>query len=548
MLYNTWAMSPDLSADQSVRANDEQATAKRAALLNLPYQDSRGWSQQAELFSDILPVAEMYQLHAVPVSMDSGRMAFAITTTTPQPNMSKLRGRFPEYHVSFVLITESGFKELMLRHDPPKVVHYDDIAIKTEGQSDTLESVSATLETVKSDDILDYLITQADKLSASDIHLENEKDFVRMRFRVDGTLHTIGRLSKDKYRQLNSSVAVRANISVASPEPQTGHLNHEFALPGGGHKTLNMRIETVPTDHGQDSVIRLFSIERELMKLEALGLSDRHRAEIDELIRHPHGLALVVGPTGSGKTTTLYSILDQLNQSTRKIITLEDPVEYNFDGVTQIPVRAKSGDTSFADELRAVLRLDPDVIMVGEIRDVDTAKTALQAALTGHLVLSTFHAADSVAALMRLLDTIGDNPLFANALRLVVAQRLVRRLDDATKQPYQPDERLREELAQVINTLPEGMERPDINQIQLFNPGKSEAVPFGYVGRMMLAEQLPITPAIQTLLRTDPSKVKPDDIRAVAQGEGMMSMLQDGVLKAIAGQTSIEEVYRVVDV
>jgi type II secretory ATPase GspE/PulE/Tfp pilus assembly ATPase PilB-like protein len=308
-----------------------------------------------------------------------------------------------------------------------------------------------------------------------------------------------------------------------------------------------MRIETVPTDHGQDSVIRLFSIERELMKLEALGLSERHKAEMDEIIRHPHGLVLVVGPTGSGKTTTLYSILDQLNQSTRKIVTLEDPVEYNFDGVTQIPVRAQSGDSSFADELRAVLRLDPDVIMVGEIRDIDTAKTALQASLTGHLVLSTFHAADSVAALMRLLDTIGTNPLFSNALRLVVAQRLVRRLDDATKQPYQPDERLRQELEKVINSLPEGVERPDLNQAQLYNPGTSEASPFGYTGRMMLAEQLPITPAIQDLLRADPSKVKPEDIRAAAQAEGMTNMLQDGVLKALAGQTSIEEVYRVVD-
>ena len=541
-------MPPDLSADQSVRDSDEQSTAKRAGLLGLAYQDSRGWTEQVELLGDILPVDDMYGLHAVPISVDSGRMTFAITTATPQPNMTKLRSRFPEYHVNFVLISESGFKELMRRHDPPKSVHYDDIDIKTEGQSDTLEVVSATLETVKSDDILDYLITQADKLSASDIHLENEKDFVRMRFRVDGTLHNIGRLSKDKYRQLNSSVAVRANISVASPDPQTGHLNHEFAYPDGSHKTLNMRIETVPTDHGQDSVIRLFSIDRELMKLEALGLSQRHRTEIDELIRHPHGLVLVVGPTGSGKTTTLYSILDQLNQPTRKIITLEDPVEYNFDGVTQIPVRAKSGDTSFADELRAVLRLDPDVIMVGEIRDVDTAKTALQAALTGHLVLSTFHAADAVAALMRLLDTIGDNPLFANALRLVVAQRLVRRLDDSTKQPYQPDERLRGELQAVIDGLPEGVDRPDLSQIQLFQPGKSETVPFGYVGRMMLAEQLPITPRVQALLRDDPAKVRPEDIKAAAQAEGMTTMLEDGVLKALAGQTSIEEVYRVVDI
>lgn len=538
----------DSQADQEVRANDEIATSRRAGLLSLRYQDSRGWSQQVELLKDTLSVQEMYDYHAVPVLIDTGRMTFAITTATPQPMMQQLRSRFPDYHIGFVLISESGFKELMLRHDPPAQVHYDNIDIKTEGQSETLDQVSKTLESVRSDDILDYLITQADRLGASDIHFENEKDKVRMRFRVDGTLHAIATLSKDKYRQLNSSLAIRANISVASPEPQTGHLTHEFKL-AGGDKTLNMRIETVATSHGQDAVVRLFSINRELMKLESLGLSSTHQAELDEIIRHPHGLVLAVGPTGSGKTTTLYSILDQLNQPTRKIVTLEDPVEYNFDGVTQIPVRASSGDQSFADNLRAVLRLDPDVIMIGEIRDVDTARTALQAALTGHLVLSTFHAANASAALTRMLDTIGDNPLFAGALRLVIAQRLVRRLDAETKQPYVADERLSQEIRQVVESLPEGVERPDIGgQITLFRPGSSAAAPFGYIGRVMLAEQLRITPQIQDILRLDPAKVDSADIEKVASEQGMLSLLQDGVLKALSGLTSIEEVYQAVDI
>src|SRR5690606_35517422 len=157
----------------------------------------------------------------------------------------------------------------------------------------------------------------------------------------------------------------------------------------------------------------------------------------------PTGLVLVVGPTGSGKTTTLYSMLNSLNNEERKIITIEDPVEYQFEGVTQIPVHSKSGqETGFAEKLRATLRLDPDIVMVGEIRDMDTARTALQAALTGHLVLSTFHAASSAAALTRIADILGENPLFVSAIRLVMAQRLVRRLDDATKQPYTPDENI----------------------------------------------------------------------------------------------------------
>lgn len=535
-------------ADQEVRASDEAATARRAGLLNLTYQDSRGWSGQVELLKDILSVPDMKSLHVVPVELNTGRMTLAITTATAQPILQQMRARFPEYHLNFLLISESGFKELMLRHDPPEAVHYDDINIQTEGASQTLEEVSRTLETVRPDDILDYLITQAERLHASDIHFENEKDSVRMRFRVDGTLHAIARLSKDKYRQLSGALAIRANVSVAAPEAQTGHLTQEFDLAGGGHKTLNMRIETVPTTHGQDAVLRLFSIDRELMKLESLGLSEQHKAEIDELIRHPHGLVLAVGPTGSGKTTTLYSILERLNQSTRKIITLEDPVEYNFEGVTQIPVKANSGDQSFADNLRAVLRLDPDVIMIGEIRDVDTARTALQAALTGHLVLSTFHAVNAAAALTRMLDTIGDNPLFAGALRLVLAQRLVRRLDDATKQPYLADERLSQEITKVLSEMPDGIARPDISGgITLFSPGISAEAPFGYVGRMMIAEQLKITPQIQALLRQDPAKVDAEAIQKIAQEQGMLTLLQDGVLKALAGLTSIEEVYQNVD-
>lgn len=534
-------------ADQTVRQNDEQATAQRARLLGLNYIDSRQWSAQVGLITDVLSITEMTNLHAIPIHFDTNRLEFAITISTPQTSMKQLRGRFPDYNLSFSIISEAGYKELMLRHDPPQEVHYDDISIKTEGASETLESVSRTLETVRSDDILEYLITQAQALGASDIHFENEKRHVRMRFRVDGTLHAIAQLSKEKYKQLSSSIAVRSNISVNAPEPQTGHLSQEFKSPDGAVSTLNMRIETAPSAHGQDAVIRLFNLNRELMRLDNLGLSDSLRNELQHIVEHPHGMVLVVGPTGSGKTTTLYSLLDQLNTPTRKIVTLEDPVEYDFEGVTQIPVKTRSEDTSFADRLRAVLRLDPDVIMIGEIRDLDTARTALQAALTGHLVLSTFHASNAASALTRMLDVIGQNPLFANAIRLVLAQRLVRQLDDATKQPYEPDERIRSEIHEIINSLPEGVERPNLDQLQLYHPGSSESAPFGYTGRLMIAEQLRLTPEIQSILRRGPNAVSTYEIHELARKQGMVSLMQDGVLKALAGKTAIEEVFRTVD-
>jgi type II secretory ATPase GspE/PulE/Tfp pilus assembly ATPase PilB-like protein len=267
---------------------------------------------------------------------------------------------------------------------------------------------------------------------------------------------------------------------------------------------------------------------------------------VNDIIAHPTGMVLVVGPTGSGKTTTLYSIINTLNTPERKIITLEDPVEYNMPGIVQIPVTGQLDNQNFAEKLRAVLRLDPDVVMVGEIRDQDTAKTALQGALTGHLVLSTFHAAGAAAALTRMLDMVGINPLFSSAMHLIMSQRLVRRLDDSTKQAYQPDEAMKKQLQAVIDGLPPGIEKPDINQITLYKPGCSAANPFGYSGQLALREQLVMTPGVQELLRLPPGQITTDALQDKAVSEGMKTMLQDGVLKALAGLTTLEEVYRVV--
>jgi type II secretory ATPase GspE/PulE/Tfp pilus assembly ATPase PilB-like protein len=292
--------------------------------------------------------------------------------------------------------------------------------------------------------------------------------------------------------------------------------------------------------------MRLFTLQLELLKLDNLGLSGREREVVNDIIQHPTGMVLIVGPTGSGKTTTLYSLINTLNSPERKIITLEDPVEYFMEGVVQIPVHGDSNASGFAEKLRAVLRLDPDVVMVGEIRDQDTAKTALQSALTGHLVLSTFHAGSAAAALTRMLDFIGVNPLFASAIHLIMAQRLVRVLDDATKQPYQPDDGLKAQLKTVIDTLPPGVERPDANQITLYKPGSSDAVPFGYTGQTPLREQMQMTPGIQQLLKLPPNQITTDMLEKKAIEDGMITMLQDGVLKAIAGTTTLEEVYRVV--
>jgi type II secretory ATPase GspE/PulE/Tfp pilus assembly ATPase PilB-like protein len=239
-------------------------------------------------------------------------------------------------------------------------------------------------------------------------------------------------------------------------------------------------------------------------------------------------------------------MLNSLNNDERKIITIEDPVEYQFSGITQISVTSQnSQETNFAEKLRAVLRLDPDIVMVGEIRDFDTAKTALQASLTGHLVLSTFHAASAAAALTRLMDVIGENPLFVSAVRLIMAQRLVRRLDDSLKQEYDPDEATLQRLRAIIDTLPEGIERPNLDGIKLYRPGKSEENPYGYTGQVALREQFLMTGQIRELLQKGGRGLSTQEIEASAIASGMRTMLQDGVLRVVAGETTLEEIYRV---
>jgi type II secretory ATPase GspE/PulE/Tfp pilus assembly ATPase PilB-like protein len=529
------------------RSQEELVTARRASVLGLDYVDSS--KIQKQLFRNILNTPEIQSLKAVPITADEHNIHFGVTTNTSQQTINQLKGRFTDQRTSFSIISETGFAEYLRLYDPPKKVEYEDINITDEAASDSggiVERVSKTLEQVKPDDVLAYLVQQSYELKASDIHVECQKDNVRVRFRIDGVLHPVAYISNENYRHFLASLASAANISTQETNPQTGHISRSYKMATGEEVALNLRVEAVPTVYGMDAVMRLFNMRLDLLKLENLGLSRQEAAVVDDIIKHPTGMVIVVGPTGSGKTTTLYSLINTLNTPERKIITLEDPVEYNMPGVVQVPVGGHLEGHDFAESLRAVLRLDPDVVMVGEIRDQDTAKTALQGALTGHLVLSTFHAGSAASALTRMLDMVGINPLFANAMHLVMAQRLVRRLDDSTKIPYQPDDHLKDQIQAVIDSLPPHMQKPNLGELTLYKPGKSEANPFGYSGQLALREQLQMTSGVQAILRLPANQVSTEMLQAKAVEEGMRTMLQDGVLKVITGLTSIEEVYRVV--
>ncbi|MDB5164071.1 MAG: ral secretion pathway protein type secretion system ATPase [Candidatus Saccharibacteria bacterium] len=531
---------------QDARRDEEQTTLRRARILGMPYFDTSTPGNKP-IYKDLMPATDLYQLRIIPLQVDGHNVHFGVTNTTSQQSMTNLRQRFLDQRVTFSLISEAGYRDYMRLYDPPKQVTYQDIELNTAGTADIVKKVSAVLEQVRADDMLAYLVQQAHKLAASDIHVENQQTYVRIRFRIDGVLHSIARITPEKCRMLISAIASAGNISTSAQDAQQGHIAQHVRMADGTEVDINLRVETVPAINGMDVVMRLFNMRQDMYVLDKLGLSEKERGVIDNIIQKPSALVLAVGPTGSGKTTTLYSILNSLNNDERKIITVEDPVEYQFEGITQISVTtANSQQTNFADKLRAVLRLDPDVVMVGEIRDMDTAKTALQASLTGHLVLSTFHAGSAAAALTRLMDVIGENPLFVSAIRLVMAQRLVRRLDESTRQAYEPDAATLQKLQAVIDSLPPGLEKPNLSGVKLYKPGSSADNPYGYQRQVAIREQFLMTGEIRKLLQTGGKHLSTQEIEAAAVKSGMTTMLQDGVLKIIQGLTTIEEVYRVV--
>ena len=526
------------------RQNEEDATERRARILGLIYLDTREFERTLPLTPNLLEKEQMHKDYIIPLQAgdEVTPYQFMVTSQTPRSVIDAIFNDYADrgLRAQFFLISNSAYQVFMLRYDPPVEVKYDDITISNSGDSDTIQQVTQALDKVSTDKVFDYLLDQADRLKSSDIHIENMRDTIRIRMRVDGILHPVAEISKDKYRIFMGELSSRANVSTASNKPQSGHMQMDIHRDGASH-VLNIRVEVVPTMYGLDAVLRLFNFDESLLNLDLLGITPEEKATINEIVSHPRGLLLMVGPTGSGKSTTLYSILNALNTTERKIITLEDPIEYGIPGLSQIPINTTEGG-SFAEALRSVLRLDPDVVMVGEIRDGDTAKTAIQASITGHLVLSSFHANSTAAAFSRMIDLIGVNPIFSTSVRLLIAQRLVRRLDD-NKEAYHPDE----SVARYIRKVLEGVETEyDLNNITLYREKPSEDSPFGFKGRTAIMEQMTVTEPIQKFLRGDVADINTNDIEKAARAEGMLTLEQKGVLTALRGDTTIDEVGRVI--
>ncbi|MFM7718739.1 MAG: GspE/PulE family protein [Actinomycetota bacterium] len=379
--------------------------------------------------------------------------------------------------------------------------------------------------------LVQAIMMQATSSRASDVHIEPGQDGVRVRFRVDGVLHEVMDVPKPMQAGLVSRLKIMADLDIAERRlPQDGRISLRM-----GSKSYDLRVASLPTVWGEKIVARILDKSDALMELVDLGFEGRAYARYEQAFRKPYGTILVTGPTGSGKSTTLYATLNVLNDAERNIFTVEDPVEYRLPGVNQIQVNPRAKLT-FASALRSILRADPDIILIGEVRDRETAQIAVEAALTGHLVLTTLHTNDAPSAITRLVEMGVETFLVASALDAVVAQRLARRLCDRCKEAYQPTKAELDEAGFTEATLPK--------EATFFRPvGCRGCANTGYHGRMGLYEVMLMSEKIE---RLTVERASSDDIRALAMEEGMGALRDDGLRKAAAGLTSLPEIARVI--
>jgi general secretion pathway protein E len=371
-------------------------------------------------------------------------------------------------------------------------------------------------------------LSQSIKARASDVHIEPYQDSFKVRYRVDGILYDL--LAPPKWIQpaLTSRIKVMAKINIAEKRlPQDGRFEVKIGI-----QQIDVRVSTLPTTFGERVVMRLLNKSSSVFDLREMGLSEKQLEVVNELVRSPNGIILVTGPTGSGKTTTLYSVLSSINTPDINIITIEDPVEYQLKGISQIQVNPKI-ELTFARGLRSIVRQDPDVILVGEIRDRETAEIAVQSALTGHLVFSTLHTNDSASAITRLVD-IGIEPfLISSSLLAVIAQRLVRMLCEHCKEPYKPDMTM-----QALGLRPDRLNKYTFYRAR----GCDQCFQTGYRGRVGIYEIMLMGHKLKTLIQKtyDSFQIKQEALKL-----GMTTLRRDGLEKVLRGITTIEEVVRV---
>ena len=468
------------------------------------------------------------QSKLVPVSLEQDNLVVAMDSTLDVMLIDKLQSKTGKF-IEIVQATESDILQAIDRFYGGETSEDDTIeqlslqAAQAEREGE--EAAEGESPVVK---LVDQLLLKGVKLGSTDIHIEPDENTVRTRFRVDGILHQGPALPKSLQSTLIARLKVMSNLNISESRlPQDGRFRFYM-----GKRQIDLRLSTLPTIHGENVVMRLLDKGKMLLSLDKLGLTPRNLELFQNAISRPNGVILVTGPTGSGKTTTLYSALSYINNSDRKIVTLEDPVEYEIPLIRQAQINVRAGFT-YAAGMRSILRQDPDVILVGEVRDAETAEIAVQAAMTGHLVFSTLHTNDSAGAFPRLIDMGIESFLVSSSVICVVSQRLIRKICPKCKVEYQPTD---EDLHKL------GLDNKDRKYKFYEGKGCDYCNSTGYLGRCAIYEILHVSPRIEKLIL---ERADGPEIKKTAVEEGMMTLLHDALVKAVNGQTSIQEVLRV---
>ena len=533
----------DVAAERARRVQVETADRLAPVLLKLGLLSESDLANEMATFSghpriepgapirraegDDLAVTDAFlRAHQlVPMARDGGELTIACWDALEEYAVRALAFAC-EAPVKFVIATQSQIQQALDASDRTGATVSQNSPSATAFEDEEIERLKDLASEAPVIRLVQRVIDDAVRQKASDIHMEASETALHIRYRLDGLLREVATHSKELSASVISRLKIMAGINIAERRlPQDGRIR--VSIQG---KEIDFRVATAPTLHGESVVLRILDRQDVALDFDALGFDQRLKQLVRDAIARPHGIVLVTGPTGSGKTTTLYAALKEINTPDKKILTVEDPVEYVLQGVNQVPIRPQIGLT-FANALRSFLRQDPDVMMVGEIRDRETAEIAIQAALTGHLLLSTLHTNTAAAAVTRLLDMGIDDYLLTSTLHLIVGQRLVRKLCMLCREPYEPTA----EARQRFNLDTEGV-------LTWYRPKGCPACQAGYKGRTTIIEALPMTDAVRAkvLERSDAHQIE-----QVAIGEGMRTLFRHGIDRVNAGMTTVEEVLRV---
>ncbi|MCE0498344.1 MAG: Flp pilus assembly complex ATPase component TadA [Methylacidiphilales bacterium] len=484
----------------------------------------------------VIPKQLAYRLSVMPLHLDGRHLRVALTDPFNFDAIDTLTKELQRYDIDPVVASSEQIEAAISRHygSASEMVNTliggysgDELTVRERGKIDDDSDVS-TDEDAHIIRLVNLLILEAHRLRASDIHIEPLEKRLRLRYRIDGVLQVMTDPPKKLQAAIVSRLKIMSNMSIAEKRlPQDGRIQLRI---GEGRDTIDLRVSSIPTNHGESIVMRILDRSMITLGLPELGFLTDDQAVIERILALPDGIFLVTGPTGSGKSTTLYSCLNTINKPDRKIITVEDPIEFQISGINQVPVNADVGMT-FPAALRAMLRQAPNIIMIGEIRDLETAAIAINASLTGHLVFSTLHTNDAPSAVTRLIDIGVKQFLVATSVRAIMAQRLVRRVCSNCSEPYVPTE---SEL-RSLNLKPEQLENANFRR----GHGCDKCRNIGYKGRIGIFEICVLDDEIRSMIN---EKMGVSVLRQRARDLGMRTLREDGVRKVLAGMTTPEEV------